>query len=94
MSDEDKVLELIGELFEYYKEDDWIRIKKFLITYLNPSIRKNFSTRNAKTKKHTLNEFEKNLIKKCQNIYKRKIILYEKDKHNEVIENKEKQNKD
>jgi hypothetical protein len=88
MSDEEKVLELIGELFEYYKDDDWIRIKKFLITYLNPTIRKNFSTRHHKTKKHTLNDFEKSLFKKIEIIYKRKVVLYEKDKHNEVIENK------
>jgi AcrR family transcriptional regulator len=32
-----------------------------------------------------LNEFEKKLIKKCQNIYKRNIVLYEKDKHNEIV---------
>tara|TARA_B100000242_G_scaffold291674_1_gene265412 strand:- start:1080 stop:1352 length:273 start_codon:yes stop_codon:yes gene_type:complete len=88
MNDEEKALELIGELFEYYKGDNWLKIKKFLVTYLHPQVRKNFSTRNSKTKKHTLNEFEKSLIKKCQNIYKRKIILYEKDKHNEVIENR------
>lgn len=88
MNDEEKVLELIGELFEYYKEDNWLKIKKFLITYLNPNIRKNFSTRHPKTKKHTLNEFEKKLIKKCQNIYKRNITLYEKDKHYEVTQDK------
>ena len=88
MSDEEKALELIEELFEFYKEDNWIRIKKFLITYLHPTVRKNFSTRHSKTKKHTLNEFEKKLIKKCQNIYKRNITLYEKDRHYEVTQDK------
>ncbi len=29
MNDEEKVLELIGELFEYYKEDNWLKIKNF-----------------------------------------------------------------
>ena len=85
MNDEDKALELIGELFEYYKEDNWLKIKKFLVTYLHPDVRKNFSTRHPKTKKHSLNEFEKSLIKKCQNINKRNIVLYEKDKHNEIV---------
>jgi hypothetical protein len=84
MNDEEKALELIGELFEYYKESNWLKVKKFLITYLHPSVRKNFSTRHPKTKKHTLNEFEKKIIKKCQNIYKRNIVLYEEDKHNEI----------
>tara|TARA_Y100001970_G_scaffold66757_3_gene85165 strand:+ start:2232 stop:2504 length:273 start_codon:yes stop_codon:yes gene_type:complete len=86
MSDEEKALELIGELFEYYKENDWLKIKKFLITYLHPSVRKNFSTRHHKTKKHSLNDFEKKLIEKCQNIYNRKIILYKKDRHNEIAQ--------
>ena len=88
MSDEEKALELIEELFEFYKEDNWIRIKKFLITYLHPTVRKNFSTTHSKTKKHTLNDFEKSLIVKCQNIYNRKIILYEKDRHNEITQDK------
>ena len=88
MTDEEKALELIAELFEYYKDDNWIRIKKFLITYLNPTIRKNFSTRHRKTKKHTLNDFEKRLIKNIELIHNRKIILYEKDRHHEVVKDK------
>tara|TARA_B100001989_G_C24550059_1_gene473796 strand:- start:3234 stop:3491 length:258 start_codon:yes stop_codon:yes gene_type:complete len=81
MNNEEKIFELIEELFEFYEEDDWLKVKKYLLRYLHPDLRKLFSTRHAKTKKHSLNNFEKDLIDKCQNIYNRKLILKEKDKH-------------
>ena len=79
--EKEKILELVEELFVYYKEDDWLKVKKYLVRYLHPTIRTLFSTRNSKSKKHQLNSFEKNLIDIIYSKYNRELKLYEKDKH-------------
>ena len=81
MNNEEKIFELIEELFEFYEEDDWLKVKKYLVRYLHPTIRTLFSTRNSKSKKHQLNSFEKNLIDIIYSKYNRELKLYEKDKH-------------
>ena len=43
-------------------EDNWISIKKQLLLALPPKLRKLFSTRDAKTKRQSLNIFENHLI--------------------------------
>lgn len=43
-------------------ESSWLVIKKQLLLSLPHDMRKLFSTRDAKTKKHTINIFEKELI--------------------------------
>jgi len=43
-------------------EGNWISIKKQLLLALPPKLRKLFSTRDAKTKKQSLNIFENHLI--------------------------------
>ena len=80
-NEKEKILELVEELFVYYKEDDWLKVKKYLVRYLHPTIRTLFSTRNSKSKKHQLNSFEKNLIDIIYSKYNRELRLYEKDKH-------------
>lgn len=76
-----KIIELLEDLNEYYKEDNWIVVKKFLLKYLHPDIRKNFTTRHHKTKKHSLNSFEKNIIQYYDDQFNVRLKLYEKDKH-------------
>lgn len=76
-----KIIELLEDLNEYYKEDDWLIVKKFLLKYLHPDIRKKFSTRNNKTKKHILNDFENKIINYYCNNFNIRLRLYEKDKH-------------
>ena len=49
--EKDCIVELIEEIGEYYEGNDWLVIKKYLLRYLKPEIRRNFSTRNSKTKK-------------------------------------------
>ena len=80
-NEKEKILELVEELFVYYKEDDWLKVKKYLVRYLHPTIRTLFSTRNSKSKKHQLNSFEKNLIDIIYSKYNRELKLDEKDKH-------------
>ena len=77
------IKELIDEILEFYKDNNWLIVKKYVLRYSHPDIRKYFSTRNSKTKKHTLNDFEKQLIIYCNNIYGVQLILSEEDKHYE-----------
>jgi len=82
---EESVKELLEDLNEYYKEDNWLIVKKFLVLHLNPMIRKNFTTRHHKTKKHSLNLYEKNIIKYYYENYNIKLRLYDEDRHKEEI---------
>tara|TARA_Y100000992_G_scaffold289101_1_gene243354 strand:- start:415 stop:684 length:270 start_codon:yes stop_codon:yes gene_type:complete len=77
----EKIIELVKELLEFYKEDDWLILKKYLLRYLHPDIRKYFSTRNSVTKKHKLNDFELSLIEYINNNYRHYLELKEKDTH-------------
>ena len=78
---DEKIIELIEDLNEYYKDDNWLIVKKFILKYTHPDVRKNFSTRNNKTKKHTLNNYEKEIIKYYYDRFNIRLKLYEKDKH-------------
>lgn len=79
------IFELIEELIDVYKDDNWLIIKKYIVRYSHPDIRKYFSTRHHYTKKHSLNNFENDLIKICKEKYNRTFVLYEEDKHNEIV---------
>jgi hypothetical protein len=78
-----KALDLMLEIGEFYKEDNWIFVKKYIIRYSHPSVRKILSTRNPVSKKHTLNDTEKSLIKDYFNVIGIKLKLYEEYKHKE-----------
>ena len=41
---------------------DWMDFKKIMLRSLPPKMRKNFSTRDPKTKKQALNNFEREMI--------------------------------
>jgi hypothetical protein len=45
----------------------WMDLKKLLLNSLPPSARTNFSTRDPKTKKQSLNKFERELLKMYEN---------------------------
>ena len=78
-----EILELLDELMEYYEDNNWLIVKKYILRYSHPDTRKNFSTRHIKTKKHTLNSFEKSIISFCKEKYDIDLVLYEKDTHKE-----------
>lgn len=80
---EKEIIELIDEIFFYYKDDNWLVVKKYLLRYSNPSIRKNFTTRHPKTKKHTVNLYEKEIINYCYENYNILLRLYDEDKHSQ-----------
>jgi len=57
------ILEKINFVSTYVSDiDDWIIIKKELLKQLPPNLRMLFSRRDEKTKKHSLNIFEKDVI--------------------------------
>lgn len=76
----DKITELLDEIGEIYKENDWLLIKKYLLRYLHPNTRKNFSTRDPKTKKHIINSYEEKIISMYYNKFNVKLVLDETKK--------------
>ena len=62
-----KNLDTIKESFEFVSSyvgdcDDWVTVKKQVLLNIPSNLRKNFSTRDPKTKEQWLNEFEKEMI--------------------------------
>ena len=58
-----KIFEQVDFVGSYAGEcDDWVTIKKQLLLNLPPKLRKNFPTRDPKTKEQSLNKFEKEII--------------------------------
>jgi hypothetical protein len=57
------ILDKLSFVSEYVGScDDWVTVKKQTMLNLPPRLRKNFSTRDPKTKEQWLNDFEKELI--------------------------------
>lgn len=57
------ILEAIDVTRQYFgTEDNWVTFKKEVMKQIRSSSRKNFSTRDPKTKKQSLNDFEKEVI--------------------------------
>lgn len=58
-------LELVRETFTIAQRcevSDWIQLKKMILLSLPPEARKSFSTRHPVTKKHSINDFERQVI--------------------------------
>lgn len=81
----EKILELIDELTEVWDDDNWLVLKKYIVRYSHPEIRKYFSTRHHHTKKHTLNTFELSLIDFCKSEYNLSLVLRKEDTHEEQL---------
>ena len=76
-----EILELLDEIIPIYKENSWLKVKKYIVRYSRSELRKNFSTRHPKTKNHTINDFEKKLIDIYKQKYNIKLVLDEDKKH-------------
>ena len=57
--------------------DEWMDLKKMLLTSLPSSARKNFSTRDPKTKSQRTNDFERWLMDNYSKRTGRKLVLKE-----------------
>ena len=57
---------IIQEIDNLVKNDpnceDWMELKRYLLTCINPELRAKFSTRDPKTKRQRLNDFEETVI--------------------------------
>ena len=73
----DKAQELAKEIGDVYQGSDWLVVKKYVLKYLNPKFRKFFSKRDDRTKKHTINNFESNLIDFYENKFNIRLVLDE-----------------
>lgn len=60
--------------------DDWVSLKRQLLLVLKPSERKSFSTRDPKTFKQGVNDFEKEIMEKWCVMTGRELILMHDDK--------------
>ena len=80
------IAELLDEIISVYEGNNWLIVKKYILKYSSSEIRRLFSTRNPKTKKHSLNDFEKDILIYCKDLYKRELYLLEenKEKHDEA----------
>jgi hypothetical protein len=59
----DRVVEQLEFVASYVDDcDDWVTVKKEVMRGIPSSLRKNFSTRDPKTKEQQLNKFEKYII--------------------------------
>jgi len=59
----EKIFEQVRFVSSYVGDcDDWVTVKKQVMLNLPSVLRKNFSTRDPKTKEQWLNDFEKELI--------------------------------
>jgi len=78
-----QIKNLAEEIGEVYKGDDWLIVKKYLLRYSNPALRKNFSTRNVKNMKHKINDYEKEIIDFYSKKFNIRLKLDEKKKDND-----------
>ena len=66
--------------------DDWVTIKKQVMLNLPSALRKNFSTRDSKTKEQWLNDFEKELITYYKEITGVTLILRTLEERRELFD--------
>ena len=79
-SDKLKIVELLEEIGEIYDGHDWLIVKKYVLRHIHPQIRKNFSTRDSKTKKHIINSYEEKIINIYYEKFNVKLVLDETKK--------------
>jgi len=66
--------------------DDWVTIKKQIMLNLAPRLRRNFSTRDSKTKEQCLNDFEKELINYYRDATGIELVLRSLDERRELFD--------
>ena len=85
--DMEKILEQIRFISSYVGDcDDWVTVKKQVLLNLAPRLRKNFSTRNPKTKEQWLNNFEKELINYYRDVTGVNLVLRSLDERRKIFD--------
>ena len=85
--DLDIIFEQIKFVSSYVGDcDDWVTVKKQVMLNLPPTLRKNFSTRDSKTKEQWLNNFEKELISYYREITGVVLVLRSLDERRKIFD--------
>ena len=72
----DRVREQVNFVASYVGDcDDWVTVKKEILKGIPSELRKNFSTRDAKTKEQSLNNFEKFVINYYYDLTRVRLVL-------------------
>jgi len=87
VQDMEAILDKLGFVSEYVGDcDDWVTVKKQVLLNLPPPVRKNFSTRDSKTKEQWLNDFEKDLIIYYKELTGVDLVLRSLDERREMFD--------
>ena len=87
VQDMEAILDKLSFVSEYVGDcDDWVTVKKQVLLNLPPKVRKNFSTRDSKTKEQWLNNFEKDLIIYYKELTGVDLILRSLDERRELFD--------
>lgn len=82
----EKIYESFGFVSSYAGDcDDWVAIKKQVLLNLPSELRKNFSTRDPRTKEQWLNEFEKEMITYYKDLTGTKLVLRTLSERKEIF---------
>lgn len=80
-----KILEELDNYFSYFKdESSWLKLKKYILKSIKPELRALFSKRHHNTKKHSINDYEKNIIDYCKFKFNIDLVLNEEEKHSNI----------
>ena len=83
----ERIVEQIDFVASYATDcDDWVTIKKQIMRGIPSQLRKNFSTRDPKTKEQWLNDFEKELITYYKEMTGVKLILRTLEERRELFD--------
>jgi len=83
----EKIFEQVRFVSSYVGDcDDWVTVKKQVMLNLPPVLRKNFSTRDPKTKEQWLNDFEKELINYYKSLTGIDLVLRTLDERREMFD--------
>jgi hypothetical protein len=87
VQDTEAILDKLSFVSEYVGDcDDWVTVKKQVLLNLPPIVRKNFSTRDPKTKEQWLNDFEKDLIIYYKELTGIDLVLRTLDERREIFD--------
>jgi len=84
---DNRIVEQIDFVASYAGDcDDWVTIKKEILKGISPNLRKNFSTRDPKTKEQWLSDFDKRVIIYYRNRTSVELVLRTLDERREMFD--------
>ena len=85
-NDKNKIMSMFKFVSTYAEKcDDWVHVKKEVMKQLPPRLRTYFSRRDQKTKNHSLNDFEKEMINYYKDLTHIKLIVRTLDERRKIF---------